>query len=47
LAANQHCRTLLSAKSSAKTIEGSLPGGAVPSFLDEKRLHPQRQKDGQ
>jgi hypothetical protein len=44
LAANQHCQTLLSPKSSAKTVDGWLPGGPVASFLDEKWQQLQRQK---
>src|SRR5690348_460587 len=44
LAANQHCQTLLSPKSSVKTVDGWLPGGSVRSFLDEKWPQLQRQK---
>ena len=44
LAANQHCQTLLSPKSSAKTVDGWLPGGSMGSFLDEKWQQLQRQK---
>jgi hypothetical protein len=35
------------ARSSAKTIDGSLPGRAITTVLNKKRLNPQRQKDGQ
>ena len=44
LAANQHCQTLLSPKSSVKTVDGWLPGGSVRPFLDEKWQQLQRQK---
>jgi hypothetical protein len=43
-AANQHCQTLEEAKSSAKTIDGSLPGGRSEAVLDEKYARPQCQK---
>src|SRR5258708_40000381 len=35
-AANQHCQTLWTRKSSAKTIDGSLPGPRSGVVLDEK-----------
>lgn len=44
LAANQHCRTRLSLKSSVKTVDGWLPGGSMRPFLDEKWPQLQRQK---
>ena len=44
LAANQHCQTLLSHKSSAKTVDSWLPGGSIRPFLDEKPAPLQRQK---
>ena len=34
-AANQHCQTLWTTKSSAKTIDGSLPGRRSGAVLDE------------
>src|SRR5207245_11065451 len=43
-AANQHCQTLWTAKSSAKTIDGSLPGRRSGPVLDEKYGRPQCQK---
>ena len=43
-AANQHCQTLWTAKSSAKTIDGSLPGRRSGVVLDENYRSPQRQK---
>ena len=43
-AANQHCQTLESRKSSAKTIDGSLPGRHSEAVLDEKGVMLQWQK---
>jgi hypothetical protein len=44
LAANQHCQTLLEARFSAKTIDGSLPKRASDAVLNEKCLKLQCQK---
>ena len=43
-AANQHCQTLRTPESSAKTIDGSLPGPRPAVVLDEKYGRPQCQK---
>src|SRR5882724_4159425 len=43
-AANQHCQTLEKSESSAKTVDGSLPGPHFPAVLDEKYGRPQCQK---
>jgi len=43
-AANQHCQTLWTLESSAKTIDGSLPGQRRAAVLDEKCARPQCQK---
>src|SRR2546429_3875840 len=43
-AANQHCQTHWMAKSSAKTIDGSLPGRRSGVVLDENYGSPQCQK---
>jgi hypothetical protein len=43
-AANQHCQTLESWESSAKTVDGSLPRAPLRAVLDEKDLKLQCQK---
>src|SRR5260221_3333386 len=44
VAANQHCQTLEKSESSAKTVDGSLPGPHFPAVLDEKYGRLQCQK---
>ena len=44
VAANQHCQTLEETKSSAKTIDGSLPKRRSGAVLDENCDRPQCQK---